>query len=397
MIHQRLRRLLSFSFVSCCLCVGIGIGLVIRVAQLHASDAATTPTEVATDTKLLPEFNNLPPIIPESIFSETITIQAVGDVIPGTNYPFNRLPSNKDSLIPPSVRAYLQRADLLFGNFESTLTTHPYTPKDTSRGQVFAFRSPPQHAKLFADVGFDVLSVANNHAMDFGTKGFQDTFDNITAAGMKAVGKKNQILYFNVENVPVAVIGFCFYEYCNTVQDIEKAKALVEEARKKAKIVVISMHVGAEGNNALKVKNQTEFFYGENRGNSVKFARTMIDSGADLVLGHGPHVPRAIELYQGKLIAYSLGNFLGYGVFSTSSYKGYSMILDVKLNPEGDFLSGKIIPVLLNKQAIPYIDQGFSTVGLLRSLNKNDFPNTPIEINNKGEILLTSKKSKKAE
>ena len=114
-------------------------------------------------------------------------------------------------------------------------------------------------------------------------------------------------------------------------------------------------------------------------------------------MGHGPHVPRAIEVYQGKLIAYSLGNFLGYRVFSTSSYKGYSMILDVKLNPEGDFLSGKIIPVRLNKQAIPYIDQGFSTIGLLRSLNKNDFPNTPIEINSKGEILLTNKKSKKAE
>lgn len=123
----------------------------------------------------------------------------------------------------------------------------------------------------------------------------------------------------------------------------------------------------------------------------------MIDSGADLVLGHGPHVPRAIEVYQGKLIAYSLGNFLGYKVFSTSSYKGYSMILDMKLNPEGDFLSGKIIPVRLNNQAIPYIDNGLSTVRLLRSLNKSDFPNTPIEINSKGEILLANKQSKKAE
>lgn len=327
----------------------------------------------------------------------SITIKAVGDMAPGTNYGSNSLRANTNQLFSQSVREKLQGSDILFGNFESTITNHPHSTKDISRGQVFAFRSPPKHAKLFAEVGFDVLSVANNHAMDFGTKGFQDTFDNITAAGMKPVGKKNQILYFNVENVPVAVIGFCFYEYCNTVQDIEKAKALVKKAREKAKIVVISMHVGAEGNNALNVKNQTEFFYGENRGNSVKFARTMIDSGADLVLGHGPHVPRAIEVYQGKLIAYSLGNFLGYRVFSTSSYKGYSMILDMKLNPEGDFLSGKIIPARLNKQGIPYIDQGFSTVGLLRSLNKSDFPNNPVEINSKGEILLTNKKSKKAE
>ncbi|MGD1913636.1 MAG: CapA family protein [Rivularia sp. (in: cyanobacteria)] len=377
---MKYKALLSFS-----------LSLLIVTAVVSSSLQINTRKKTTRDSE-----QTLPESSTQSL-PDSISIKAVGDMVPGTNFPSNRLPANPNQLFPKSVREKLQGTDILFGNFESTITNHPNSTKDISRGQVFAFRSPPQHAKLFADVGFDVLSVANNHAMDFGTKGFQDTFDNITAAGMKAVGKKNQILYFNVENVPVAVIGFCFYEYCNTVQDIEKAKALVETARKKAKIVVISMHVGAEGTRALHVKNQTEFFYGENRGNSVNFARTMIDSGADLVLGHGPHVPRAIEVYQGKLIAYSLGNFLGYGVFSTSSYKGYSMILDVKLNPEGDFLSGKIIPVLLNKQAIPYIDQGFSTVGLLRSLNQSDFPNTPLEINNKGEILLTNKKSRKAE
>ena len=370
--------------------LGFGVSIVILAAVFSSSllmrfRKSTVPLRQSSPQSLT---ETLP---------ESIRIKAVGDMVPGTNFGSNSLPSNPNQLFDQSIREQLQESNILFGNFESTITNHPNSTKDISRGQVFAFRSPPQHAKLFADVGFDVLSVANNHSMDFGIKGFQDTFNNITAAGMKPVGKKNQILYFNVENLPVAVIGFCFYEYCNTVQDIEKAKVLVEKAREKAKIVVISMHVGAEGNNALKVKNQTEFFYGENRGNSVKFARTMIDSGADLVLGHGPHVPRAIEVYQGKLIAYSLGNFLGYRVFSTSSYKGYSMILDLKLNTKGDFLSGKIIPVRLNKQAIPYIDQGFSTVELLRSLNKSDFPNTPIEINSKGEISLTNKKSKKAE
>ena len=371
--------------------LGLSVSLVILTAVL-SSFLRVYPSIITAQNSEQSSPQSLTETLPESI-----SIKAVGDMVPGTNYGSNSLPGNPNQLFSQPIREKLKGSDILFGNFESTITNHPNSTKDISRGQVFAFRSPPQHAKLFAEVGFDVLSVANNHSMDFGTKGFQDTFKNITDAGMKPVGKKNQILYFNVENVPVAVIGFCFYEYCNTVQDIEKAKALVEKAREKAKIVVISMHVGAEGNKALNVKNQTEFFYGENRGNSVKFARTMIDSGADLVLGHGPHVPRAIEVYRGKLIAYSLGNFLGYRVFSTSSYKGYSMILDMKLNPEGDFLSGKIIPVRLNNQAIPYIDQGFSTVGLLRSLNKNDFPNTPIEINSKGEILLTNKKSKKAE
>jgi len=353
--------------------------------------AVFSPSPLMYSRKItVPHTENLPQSLTETL-PDSIRIKAVGDMVPGTNFPSNRLPGNPNQLFPSSVREKLQGSDILFGNFESTITNHPYSTKDISRGQVFAFRSPPKDAKLFAELGFDVLSVANNHAMDFGKTGFKDTINNITAAGMKPVGKKNQILYLNVENIPVAVIGFCFYEYCNTVQDIEKAKALVKTAREKAKIVVISMHVGAEGNNALNVRNQTEFFYGENRGNSVNFARTMIDTGADLVLGHGPHVPRAIEVYQGKLIAYSLGNFLGYKVFSTTSFKGYSMILDVKLNPEGDFLSGKIIPVHLNKQAIPYIDQSFRTVGLLRSLNKTDFPNSSLKINKKGEILQTDR------
>ena len=367
------------------LLLGFGVGLVV-FAAVWSQSLFRSFRKHNIPSKQIP-LSTLTEKLPDSI-----RVKAVGDMVPGTNFPNYSLPDNPNQLFSSSVREKLKGSDILFGNFESTITNHPYSIKDVSRGQVFAFRSPPKYAKLFAEVGFDVLSVANNHAMDFGKIGFQETMNNIAVAGVKPVGKKNQILYLNVENIPVAVIGFCFYEYCNTVQNIDKAKALVEKARKKAKIVVISMHVGAEGNNALNVSNQTEYFYGENRGNSVQFARTMIDAGADLVLGHGPHVPRAIEVYQGKLIAYSLGNFLGYKVFSTTSFKGYSMILDIKLNSKGDFLSGKIIPVRLNKQAIPYIDQSFRTVGLLRSLNKSDFPNSSVEINSKGEILIVNKK-----
>lgn len=318
--------------------------------------------------------------------SKTITIKAVGDIIPGTNYPDYRLPGNPNQLFPKSIRDNLKGANILFGNYESTLTNYPTSSKDVSRGQTFAFRSPPKHAQLFFDVGFDVLSVANNHSMDFGSVGFQDTIKNFGAAKIKTVGEKNQILYMNVENTPIAFIGFCFYDYCNKVQDIAAGKKLVEKARKNAKIVIVSMHVGAEGANALRVRNKTEFFYGENRGNSISFSRSMIDAGADLVLGHGPHVPRAMEIYKGKLIAYSLGNFLGYKTLSVAGEKGDSMILEVKLNLEGDFVSGKIIPVRLDKQGIPRIDESFRTVKLVRSLTKSDFPKTSLVINENGKI-----------
>jgi poly-gamma-glutamate capsule biosynthesis protein CapA/YwtB (metallophosphatase superfamily) len=343
------------------------------------------PTSQTTQT-------NLQPLLTSQKISTYLTIKAVGDIVAGTNYPDYRLPANPNQLFPNSVRKLIKGSDILFGNYESTLTKHPDSSKDVSKGMVFAFRSPPEYAKLFSQVGFDVMSVANNHAMDFGSVGFQDTMINLNSAGIKAIGAKNQIVYSQVKKIPVAWIGFCFYDYCNKVQDIGKAKALVQEARQNAKIVIISMHVGAEGSDALNVRNKTEFFYGENRGNSLQFARAMIDSGADLILGHGPHVPRAVEVYKGKLIAYSLGNFLGYKTFSTTGDKGKSMILEAKLNQDGDFVSGKIISIQLDKQGIPQVDKYNQTSKLVNLLTKNNFPNGKLMINSQGEIKVDALK-----
>lgn len=337
--------------------------------------------------------NNLKPQQQTQKVPTHITIKAVGDIVAGTNFPDYRLPQNPNQLFPQSIRNQLKGSDILFGNYESTLTNHPYTSKDVTKAIVFAFRSPPTYANLFSQVGFDVMSVANNHAMDFGRIGFEDTVKHLNSAGVKAIGVKNKITYSTVKGIPVAWIGFCFYDYCNKIQDIARGKALVKQAKQKAKIVIISMHVGAEGVDAVNVRNQTEFFYGENRGNSIDFSRSMIDAGADLILGHGPHVPRAMELYKGKLIAYSLGNFLGYKTFSTSGVKANSLILEAKLNQDGDFVSGKITSVRLDKQGIPQIDGQNRTSKLINTLTKNNFPNTKILINNQGEIKLDKSKT----
>ncbi len=374
-------KLLPLAFIGVCFCVGIGIGLGIRSKRSQATDTNNLPSE------LIPESNS-PPLIKEPSYTDTITIQAVGDVIPGTNFPNYKLPRDRNQLIPKSVRAHLKKADILFGNFETSLTNYPYTTKDISRGQMFAFRSPPSYAQLFADVGFDVFNIANNHAMDFGLVGFADTIQNLSAVGIETLGHKNQILLLQAKNIPVAMIGFAPYKRYNSIHDFKTAKNLIQQAKKRAEIVIVSMHAGAEGTKALQVKNQTETFHGENRGNAVKFARTMIDVGADLVLGHGPHVPRAMEIYKGKLIAYSLGNFLGYRTLSTRNETGYSMILEVKLNSQGDLVGGKIIPVHMNRQGIPYIDQQLRTVKLVRYLIANDFPNTPLQISKEGAITV---------
>jgi poly-gamma-glutamate capsule biosynthesis protein CapA/YwtB (metallophosphatase superfamily) len=325
-------------------------------------------------------------VIKPANFPATVSIKAVGDMIPGTNFPYNKLPANKERLFE-SVKSYLQGADILFGNFESTMTDYPYSSKGGGGGMLFAFRTPPSYAKIFKDVGFDILNIANNHSYDFNEQGFKDTIKNIDSNGMKAVGKRDQIVYQNVKGVNVAFIGFSNYgEVHNSLLELKAGAEVVKKAKQKANIVVISVHAGAEGTGAQNVNNKNEFFYGENRGNMVLFSRTMIDAGADLILGHGPHVTRAVELYKGKLIAYSLGNFMGYRTLSTAGALGQSLILDVKMTPKGDFVSGKIIPIELSSQGIPSVDEDFRTVGLIRRLTKSDFPNTGLKIDDKGII-----------
>jgi poly-gamma-glutamate capsule biosynthesis protein CapA/YwtB (metallophosphatase superfamily) len=389
MVNHSLGRVISFSFISVCLYLGISIGIIIRLGQSQRLNAATTPTEPVQFPLAIPELTPL--TTKQQTFPETVTIKAVGDIIPGTNFPNHKLPRFRDQLLPKSVRTHLQGSDILFGNFESSLTNYRYTAKDISRGQVFAFRSPPAYAQLFAEAGFNVFNMANNHAMDFGPVGFKDTTKNLEAVGIATLGHKNQILYLEANNIPVAMIGFSPYEMYNSIHNLGAAQALVAKAKNKTNIVIISMHAGAEGTGALHVKNQTEFFYGENRGNSIKFARNMIDAGADLVLGHGPHVPRAMEIYKGKIIAYSLGNFLGYRTLSTNAQTGDSMILEVKLNRAGNLVSSKIIPVRMDRQGIPHIDQSFQTVKLMRSLNNQAFPQNPVKINKKGELVVQNR------
>jgi hypothetical protein len=371
--------------------VAISCGLGAGVAQWRYGQQ--NRTSQAKDLPPQPLANLVTPeraaaLAPEELSTvPTFTIKAVGDIIPGTNYQRYRKPADWRYFFRSIQYQLENETDLTFGNFESTFTEVPNSAKDTSRNMTFAFRSPPWYASVLDDAGFDVLNVANNHSMDFFEQGFNDTMRHIEENGMKAVGRKGQILYMDIEGHKVAFIGFSYLNVHNSMHDLDTAAALVQEANKNADIVVISVHAGKEGTDAIYTKDQEEFFYSENRGNMVKFSHTVIDNGADLVLGHGPHVPRAIELYNDRLIAYSLGNFLGYRTLSIQGPLGVSMILKVNMNSEGKFVSGRIIPVALDKNGVPFLDDYFASVILVRNLTKRDFPNTPIEIDDMGYIL----------
>ena len=139
---------------------------------------------------------------------------------------------------------------------------------------------------------------------------------------------------------------------------------------------IVSFHGGAEGTNATHVKTGAERYLGENRGDLKVFAHGVIDAGADLVLGHGPHVVRAMELYQDHLIAYSLGNFATYGRFDLSGALGYAVMLEVWLGEDGRFLSGRLIPTKQEGKGVPMPDETGRGASLVRRLTLEDFPKT---------------------
>ena len=130
--------------------------------------------------------------------------------------------------------------------------------------------------------------------------------------------------------------------------------------------MIVSFHGGAEGAANANVPQRTEIFFGERRGNLPLFAKTVIDAGADLVLGHGPHVLRGMEVYKDRLIAYSLGNFATYGWFQLAGATAETMVLEVNIDAEGKFVDGKINPFVLRDRGILTEDKTNSAIKTIK-------------------------------
>ena len=119
---------------------------------------------------------------------------------------------------------------------------------------------------------------------------------------------------------------------------------------------------------------------------NVADARVAIDAGADLVLGHGPHVLRGLELYQGRLIAYSLGNFATYGRFNLAGNQAIGAILHVELAKDGAFAGGKILPTQQVDKGLPRKDPQGRAIAMMKRLSQADFPRSAPAISETGEI-----------
>jgi poly-gamma-glutamate capsule biosynthesis protein CapA/YwtB (metallophosphatase superfamily) len=277
--------------------------------------------------------------------------------------------------------------DVVLGNLEGTLTTASYSKCGAGSSNCFAFHAPPSYAEVLRRAGFSILNLANNHANDYGPQGQADTVAALRHARLRYTGKPGQITYLRAGGTRIAVIGFAPYSWAQSLTDLAAARRLVRRADERADIVIATMHAGAEGSDHQHVRRGSEFFLGENRGDVVDFARAVIDAGADLVVGHGPHVLRGMAWYHGRLIAYSLGNFLGNGTLSIGGVLGVSGILRVSLRPDGSWLHGELVPIRLVPPGVPAIDPAEAAHGIVRNLSKEDFGSSAVRVTRTGVLL----------
>ena len=325
-----------------------------------------------------------PEPLPEPVY---IQIAAVGDIMLGTDYPEDRLPPNDGAQLLAAMSPVLQRADITFGNLEGALLDGGEPVKQCQDpARCYLFRSPARFAVNFQRAGFDVLSLANNHARDFGEEGRTAAMQSLAQVGIQHSGRMGDIASWIVNGRRVALIAFAPFNNSNDMLDVPAAQALVARVKAEHDIVLISIHGGAEGLEALRIPFAREFYYGEDRGNVVEFAHAVIDAGADLVLGHGPHVPRALELYQDRLIAYSLGNFCTYYGVSVAGLKGLAPVLEITITGNGEFVDGRIISARQQRPLGPQPDVSHEAARLMKSLTEQDFPETLLDIDISGNI-----------
>lgn len=315
----------------------------------------------------------------------TISMSATGDIIMG-NAP-NRLPPNGGEGFFAAVRGALE-ADFVMGNLEEPITEDTGTGKcGAASKNCFQYRVPPSYARHLEEAGFHLLNQANNHGHDYGPAGYRNTQRALEAQGLKHTGAPDEITVVEVDGVRVAVAGFSSYPWSNPLVDVDAAAEVVAKATTLADLVVVQVHMGAEGAAMTHVKPGTEIYLGENRGDPVKFAHAMVDAGADLIVGHGPHVLRAMEFYKGRLVAYSLGNFAGgAGTLNKSGVLGLGGVLKVSLAADGTWGGGQLISTYLDSGGKPAIDKDRRGVAAVSRLGESDFPSTGAALDETGKI-----------
>ncbi len=353
----------------------------IPVSQTDSLIRQYSDTSIVCDT-LIPE---------ELVKPDTFSIIMVGDVMLGTNYPSTSYlpPGNNCYPLLDSVKHFVRDADISFCNLEGVFAGKSGTPKYCkNRENCYVFRMPEEYVDCLVDAGFDLLSVANNHVNDFGTAGRMNSVKVLDSAGLHFAGFADRP--YTIFDQNGLLIGFCAFSPNSGVmdlRDLDQAESIVRLLNDTCDIVIVSMHGGAEGHDHQHVTRNKEIFLGADRGNVYVFAHRMIDAGADVVIGHGPHVTRAMEVYNDRFIAYSLGNFATYSRFNLSGPNGIAPLVKIVISPDGKFLGGKIIPFRQISEGGATPDPDKRAIFKVQDLIRIDFPDNLLVVDNDGNII----------
>jgi hypothetical protein len=360
----------------------LGKAALLCATLLHigCSDVAPRP-EVAEPRLPQPADVVTPPL-------QRISIAAVGDIMLGSDYPQYRLAEDAAALLAP-VASVLRQADVAFGNLEGVLLDGGEAVKQCSNpSSCYLFRSPEAYGITLASAGFDLLSLANNHARDFGEAGRDVTMQTLDAAGIRHSGRLGDVATWKQAGLDMAMVAFAPFGGSHDMLDMVSGRLLIEKLASQSDILIVSFHGGAEGADKTAVPFASEQFHGENRGDVVAFAHMAVEAGGDLIIGHGPHVPRAMELYRGRLIAYSLGNFATYWGINVQGVNGVAPILQASLDQSGRFVEGRIHSNRQQRPLGPVPDPHNQAAHLIRELSLADFPDGSLVIDDEGRISV---------
>jgi hypothetical protein len=373
MLQQTVRRALACAVLTSC--VGATAATVIVATGASASDPPPRAARATTATG--PEPATEP---------RRLRLAWVGDTMLGHA---GATPPDGGDVLFDAARRTLRGADLAFGNLEGVLAEGGASKCGATPGEnCFAFRGAPGSARALRRAGFDVLNLANNHAWDYGAIGQAETLAALSAHDVAHTGRPGQVTVLRRDGVRVAFVGFAPYPWAASLLDIPGAVALVKRAARQADVVVVAMHAGAEGSDQTHTPLGREHAYGEDRGETRAFAHAVVDAGADLVVGSGPHVLRGIELRRGRLIAYSLGNFAGWHNFGAGGVLSLTGVLEVTLERTGRLAAGRLRSMLIAPPGVPGPDPAHGAARLVDGVSAQDFGAAAVRLDAVGRMRL---------
>jgi hypothetical protein len=342
----------------------------------------------------------------------TVRLALVGDLNLGTATLPDGVPPDEGRGLFDRARSELV-ADLAVGNFEGVLADsgtsekcarmraaeprrrrrQPVADSAVARPGCYAFRTPTALAPRLVEAGFTHLNLANNHANDFGPAGRASTERILDSLGLRLYGPLGRIAIDTLRRgdslTTVGIIGFATYPFAYDLLDIARSAAVVDSVRPLVDLLIVTFHGGSEGVRAQHVGETAESLGREPRGDLRRWAREVIAAGADVVVGHGPHVLRGIEFYQGRLIAYSLGNFLTYRGFNLDGPLGVTGVLQLEFAPDRRLRRARLVPMVQRPREGPAPDPARAAVDLVRRLSAADFGPSAASISPDGVITDT--------